>query len=252
MVVPNRESQGLSGARNTGVAVANGDLIAFLDDDAVADPDWLAALLRAFDDPGVVGAGGSATPDWSAERPSWFPEEFDWVIGCSYRGLPERTASVRNVLGCNMAFRGDVFATLGGFRSDFGRVGTTPIGAEETEFCIRVTNHDASWRVVYVPTARVQHHVPAVRATCRYFLRRCYGEGLSKAHLRRVAGVRRGLASEGQYATRTLPSGMGHLLRRGRVRKATMIAVGFSATAAGFVAGTLHRSGGQPHGIVAT
>ena len=240
-VVPNSANRGLSGARNTGVGGATGDVIAFLDDDAAADPDWLARLLPAFDDPQVMGAGGSATPDWSTERPGWFPDEFDWVIGCSYRGLPDRVEPVRNPLGCNMAFRRRVFTVVGGFRNDFGRVGTTPTGAEETEFCVRLAHHDPTWQVLYVPTARVQHRVPATRATWRYFLNRCYGEGLSKAHLRRVAGVRRALSSERQYATRTLPSGFARLIRRGELRRAAMIIVGLSATGAGFVAGSLTR-----------
>lgn len=251
-VVANSESKGLSGARNTGVCAAKGDVIAFLDDDAAAHPDWLSTLLPVFDNPEVAGAGGTATPDWDTKRPIWFPEEFDWVIGCSYRGLPDHVAPVRNALGCNMAYRRRVFTAIGGFRQDFGRVGTTPLGDEETEFSVRLSKHDPTWQILYVPNARVLHHVPETRLTTRYFLGRCFSEGLSKAHLRRVAGAQTALSSERRYVTRTLPAGFVRLLGHREFRRAGMIAVGLGVTVAGFLAGSLWGgSGGASAGSAA-
>jgi cellulose synthase/poly-beta-1,6-N-acetylglucosamine synthase-like glycosyltransferase len=241
-VLPNLHARGLSGARNSGVAGSSGELVVFLDDDATADEHWLKELVSWFEKPDVIGVGGSATPAWSRTRPTWFPEEFDWVVGCSYRGLPERVTEVRNPLGCNMAFRREAFEAVGGFRSDFGRLGKGPTGAEETEFCIRLAEHNRRWRVLYVPDAEVRHHVPASRATFRYFLRRCYGEGTSKARLRRVAGVRRGLSAEGRYASVTLVSGVFRSLRTGHVAKGAAILAGFGATLAGFIAGSVSPS----------
>src|SRR3954452_14161973 len=88
IVVENMHERGLSGARNTGVEATSGDVIVFLDDDARADAEWLEAMLETFeDDPRVAGAGGLVVPDWTDRAPSWFPEEFLWVVGCSYRGL---------------------------------------------------------------------------------------------------------------------------------------------------------------------
>src|SRR5690606_5178317 len=98
IVVANSHEQGLSGGKNTGVAAANGEIVAFLDDDAVADPGWLEALEEGFQDPGVVGVGGRTDPIWaSGRRPRWFPHEFDWTVGCTYRGMPEVKAPIRNV-----------------------------------------------------------------------------------------------------------------------------------------------------------
>ena len=248
IVVANRGPRGLSGGRNTGVEIATGEVVAFLDDDAAAERDWLEHLSEPFTSPEVAGAGGLAVPDWSTPRPRWFPEEFFWVIGCSYRGMPTSRERVRNPIGCNMAFRRTVFSEIGGFRSDFGIVGRRPVGAEETELSIRLANKLPEARIVYVPGAAVRHYVPADRATWRYFATRCYREGIGKARLRRLAGAGGGLSTEMKYVGRTLPlgvlRGLGQsLLRRNLagVARSTAIAIGLTLTVAGFVVGSVRR-----------
>ncbi|HEX7069396.1 MAG TPA: glycosyltransferase family 2 protein, partial [Rhodothermales bacterium] len=136
-VVPNRYRRGLSGARNTGIDETNCPLIAFLDDDAEACAGWAASLAEAYSTPPVIGVGGLSEAAWVGSRPSWFPAEFDWVVGCSYRGLPDEPAPVRNMIGSNMSFRREVFDRVGAFNPDVGRIGLTPVGCEETELCIR-------------------------------------------------------------------------------------------------------------------
>jgi glycosyltransferase involved in cell wall biosynthesis len=98
-VVASRSAPGLSGAKNTGIETASGDIIAFLDDDAVAEPDWLKFLADSYSGPAVAGFGGRTLPRWQTSRPAWLPAEFDWVLGCSDLGMPEGTAPVRNVMG---------------------------------------------------------------------------------------------------------------------------------------------------------
>src|SRR6266568_2992580 len=76
IVMENIEAQGLSGARNSGIAVARSQIVAFLDDDAIAAPDWIERLIVCYTDPHVVGVGGKIEPLWIGMRPSWFPDEF--------------------------------------------------------------------------------------------------------------------------------------------------------------------------------
>ena len=83
VVVENSESHGLSGARNSGIAVAKSSLIAFLDDDATAEPDWLERFSRFFEDSQVLGVGGTVEPEWLSMQPTWFPRDFFWVVGCT-------------------------------------------------------------------------------------------------------------------------------------------------------------------------
>ena len=85
-VLENKEAQGLSGGRNTGISMAHGDIIAFLDDDAVADPDWLKYLSDCYVDPTVLAVGGMTLPNWQTRRPKWFPQEFDWTVGALISG----------------------------------------------------------------------------------------------------------------------------------------------------------------------
>ncbi|HEV7937421.1 MAG TPA: glycosyltransferase family 2 protein [Solirubrobacteraceae bacterium] len=237
---------GLSGARNTGVMAARGEIIAFLDDDAVADDTWLEELTRVYDDPDVVGAGGVARPRWDGGTdPRWLPEEFYWTIGCSYRGLPTQSAPIRNPIGANMSFRRAVFAQIDGFSSGIGRVGSTPLGCEETELSIRARQAYPGGVLLHVPAARVEHAVPTERQCWSYFRSRCWAEGLSKALVTDNVGAQEGLSSEWTYTLRVLPPGVLRGLSDG-VRgdytgylRASAIIGGFLITAAGYLRGKL-------------
>ena len=207
VVIPNKFESGLSGARNTGIGYAAGDVVVFLDDDARAQPQWLETLLASYDDESILGVGGVVLADWSPPgRPAWLPEEFLWVVGCSYRGQPEAKAEIRNPIGANMSFRRAAFDQAGLFDSSVGRtlISSRPLGCEETEFSIRLRRVSPGARVVYEPRAVVYHHVDQSRATWRYFLGRCHAEGCSKARVSRLAGASAALSSERSYVTHTI------------------------------------------------
>ncbi|HEX3042926.1 MAG TPA: glycosyltransferase [Solirubrobacterales bacterium] len=240
-VVPNREKQGLSGARNSGVAEAGGEVVAFLDDDAIAADDWLERLAAAYADPQVLGAGGTVRPRWVEGKPGWFPPEFDWVVGCTHSGMPRQLEPVRNLVGANMSFRRRPLLDVGGFSHELGRVGTLPVGCEETDLSIRVHQRWPEAEILYDPAAAVEHVVPPARGKVRYFVDRCRAEGRSKAVLSGMVGTEDGLSSERSYVRRTLPLGvlrdLGALFKGdfSGPSRAAMIFVGLAATSVDYL-----------------
>jgi glycosyltransferase involved in cell wall biosynthesis len=245
VITVNRNSPGLSHARNAGIDASSGDVVVFLDDDAVPQPGWLKTLLQPLTDDDVAGVGGAVEPDWAAAKPGWFPLEFGWVVGCDYSGLPEGPSQIRNPLGASMAIRRSVFTEVGRFSSVVGRVGTLPFGCEETELCIRASAHNPRWVFVREPASVVRHVVPSTRTTLRYFVRRCYAEGRSKAAIAASAGQQAALTSERSYVRSVLPRGVAHGVRdlfRGDVDgllRAAAIVVGLMTTAAGYLRGRI-------------
>jgi glycosyltransferase involved in cell wall biosynthesis len=252
-VVANAGPPGLAAARNTGIRRAQGELVAFLDDDARADSHWLERIETAFSDTHVIGAGGWIQPRWEGVVPRWLAEELYWIVGCSYRGLPANGASMRNAIGANMSFRRATLIDIGGFREDIGQTPTTMLRNDDTEVGIRIRTRWPHARIVHIPAARVEHTVPVSRANWRYLFSRCWNEGRGKAVIARHLGASEALASERAYTMRTLPAGVLRGLRdavrgdpAGLARAASIVAA-LAATVSGYAAGRLSTGDSAPH-----
>ena len=185
----NEANVGLLEIRNNGAEVATGDVVAFIDDDAVAADDWVAQLVSAYerdtDDDAVLAAGGRMVPAWVAGKPSFLPEEFYWLIGVTNRGFgpngdPDEAGEVRNTFGSNISFRRDVFLDLGGFEDDIGgRQGEKNLQGGETELCARL-HSEYGVGVYYVPDALVAHKIFDYRTDPGWLVDRAFWQGYSK------------------------------------------------------------------------
>lgn len=166
---------GLSNARNRGINEAVAPIVAFLDDDALADRGWLTAILRAFDtEPQAVSVGGPVEPWWEMPPPRWFPESF---IGCHYRNYGPTgrwyNHPTEHPIGCNMAFLKQRVLEVGGFNASLQNYN------DETELISRLVN--AGGRLYYEPRAAVRHLVGKERLALGWQIRRHYQEGKSLA-----------------------------------------------------------------------
>ena len=183
-------TQGLSAARNTGIQQSSGPIISFIDDDAEADPDWLAAVVEAFRrNPDAWGVGGNTFAIWDAKRPAWLTDDFLGNLSIQDRGSTERKLTVHeHILGTNCSFRREVFAEIGYFPTDLGRVGKSLLAGEEAELCRRI--HLQGKSMYHIPSVIVYHHVTPERMRRSYFRKRCYLSGLSRAfYVSRTDGI---------------------------------------------------------------
>lgn len=186
---------GRSNALNTGIAQAEGDVLAFTDDDVQVAECWLEAGMAPLvgSEAEVDYTGGPVHPMWEAAPPRWLnatrADLWSTIAILDYGSESFIFEDRRRVpVGANMAVRRDLFRRIGGFRADLGRTqGRLVLGQEVPELLMRARS--AGRRGRYVPAMAVQHHVPAARLTRAYFRRWWFGKGVSKAFLERLQPV---------------------------------------------------------------
>ncbi|MGQ4554915.1 glucosyl-dolichyl phosphate glucuronosyltransferase [Halobellus sp. GM3] len=176
------ENVGISAARNHGIEYASGDIVAQIDDDAIADPEWIEELVGVYEDTDAIAVGGKMTAAWVAGKPSFLPEEFYWLIGVTHRGFAEPGEEVRNTFGSNISFRREVIEELGGFDPHVGRKGDAEIQAHESELGTRL-RREFGRGVIYNPDAKVAHKVFDYRTDPAWLAKRAFWQGYSKRAL---------------------------------------------------------------------
>jgi glycosyltransferase involved in cell wall biosynthesis len=172
---------GLSFARNRGLEAATAEIVAFIDDDAEADPGWVEALTAAFCrvQARPIAVGGPVHPLWHSRRPKWLPPAFLSTLSLVDYGPEARALAFPEefLAGCNFAFGTSFLREAGGFDPALGRRAGTLLSNEDIAVLSRVVA--AGGRVLYEPGAAVLHHIPRDRVRFGWFLRRMYFQGRS-------------------------------------------------------------------------
>jgi len=185
--------QGLSYARNTGVAEASGDILSFTDDDVIVDKYWLQNIEREFKNNDVVCIGGKILPIWENPQPEWL--KGDLLQFLALQDLGEEKIKLENpvIWGANLSIRSSMFQKYGHFDPTLGNIEGKLYGGEETKF-IRLLMENGEI-VLYCPDILVHHCIPGFRMKKSYFRKWVYDKGELKAiqmgeyRLRNIRGI---------------------------------------------------------------
>jgi glycosyltransferase involved in cell wall biosynthesis len=248
-VILNKGAQGLSETRNIGIRGSTGDIVAFIDDDAIAGKDWLENLTKHFHDPRVVAVGGRAVPTWpNGRRPPWFPKELDWIVGCTYEGLPLEGNEVRNVPGCNMMFERETFSKAGFWENKIGSIGQSLKGGEEAELCIRIKSKMPDCLILWEPGAVIHHKISLCRTSLRWILKVSFDQGFCKAKVKKFCESvsQEPLLTENLYLRyllfKSIPDKLKGFWRESSLLQIGAIILSIAATGTGYLVGKLKRA----------
>lgn len=170
-------TQGVAYTRNRGAKEAKGEIVAYLDDDSIAQPNWLQSTVDFFDDnPDVYSTGGKITPYFLTDVPDWYSKYFFGLVGNFDQGKNvKQLTGQRYPCGANMAFREKVFDEVGYFNTALGRSGKGLLANEEKDIYMRILDYGK--KVFYLPGVQVLHAVEANKFDKNYVRRHSMGIG---------------------------------------------------------------------------
>lgn len=163
--------QGLSYARNTGIKASKGEVIAFTDDDVIADSEWIQSIWRCYQETRAAAIAGKIVRLWNCDRPVWLTDEISGPLIVQDLGPFRKRwdSESRHMVGANMAFHRSVFEKYGLFLEELGRRGDQLIGGEDREIFKRLFQDNAP--IFYEPEAIVHHKVEKERLSKDYMKR---------------------------------------------------------------------------------
>jgi len=242
-MVLNEHIKGSAETRNAGIRSASGDVVVFIDDDAMARRDWLEKIVQHYQEPNVVAVGGKIISVWEEGRPNWFPEELDWIVGGTYKGFTEAQQEVRNLLWPNMSFRREICGLIGYVRTDMGALGNRARAGDEMEFCMRIRKLVPDARIIYEPEAVVYHK--ANQTTFGYLAKRSYSDGRCKSVASKVFNelADRAFSTETGYLRylllKAIPERLGRFYKQGNLAQAVAMLVSIGAFGVGYLRGRI-------------
>jgi glycosyltransferase involved in cell wall biosynthesis len=175
----NDENRGISYSRTKGAELASGEIVAFIDDDATAEPDWVQRLVDVYEETDAIAVGGDVKPDWQIKKPDFFPEEFYWLVGCVEPGFANDGEEVRNTYGSNISYQREAFLDVGGYDPNTGRKGDKHLQAHEAPVGIRLIDKYGKG-MVFTEDAVVYHKLFEYRGEFSWLVYRSFWQGYSK------------------------------------------------------------------------
>ncbi len=235
---------GAAAARTTAIHVARSEIVAFIDDDAIPEHNWLAELIRPFSTQPIVAVGGAIVPDWEPGA-ALLPPELLWIVGATYRGHPTVPGPISRPIGANMAATRAALLEVGGFPQHFGpRDGVKTSSNEELAVFGKVRQRYGNNSIWYTPDAIVHHFAPAARTRLPYVIKRSWVEGTSKAAALHFVG-RGTLRHDRSYLSHTLlPAILTYMVRpstRADRRFGLLCILSLAVTSSGYVTGYMRN-----------
>ena len=232
VISDNDENRGISYTRTRGAELASGEIVAFIDDDGMAEGDWIANLVEVYDKTDAIAVGGQVLPDWQVRKPEFFPEEFYWLVGCDEKGFGEHMEEMRNTYGSNISYRRKVLLDVGGYDENTGRRGDKHIQAHESTVGARI-RREYGRGVIYNMEAKVHHKLFEYRGDFRWLAIRSFWQGYSKRIMDHIIPEAAGDKNEylADLLTKHVPERLVSLVREPELAKVKQLVALFVFTA---------------------
>lgn len=186
-VILRTDSIGISASRNLGIEAAEGEIIAFVDDDVILPPYWSGKLQEIFASSVIGAVTGPAFPIWKDKEASWLPPAFHWLVSCTTWFRAAERCETRNVWGMNMAFSRQIFEAGLRFPVNIGGIRGKRLHGEEAVLCFAIRKR-LQKKIIFEPKLFVYHKVYPFRKSPRFMMKSAYYMGSSRRLQKQLYG----------------------------------------------------------------